>query len=46
MKNIIQSKDGRSEELLMRNELKIYQHLSNEKRNNDSNGKIVLIFCI
>lgn len=41
MKNILQSKYEQSEKLLMRNELKIYQHLSNEKRNNDSNGKIV-----
>ena len=41
MKNILQSKDEQSEELLMRNELKIYQHLSNEERNNDSNGKIL-----
>ena len=41
MKNILQSKDGRSEELLMRNELKICNHLSNEERNNDSNGKIL-----
>ena len=41
MKNILQSKDEQSEELLMRNELKIYQYLSNEERNNDSNGKIL-----
>ena len=41
MKNILQSKDGRSEELLTINELKIYQHLSNEERNNDSNDKIL-----
>ena len=41
MKNILQSKDEQSEEFLMRNELKIYQHLSNEERNNDSNDKIL-----
>ena len=41
MKNILQSKDSQSEELLMRNELKICNHLSNEERNNDSNGKIL-----
>ena len=41
MKNILQSEDGLSEELLTRNKLKICQHLSNEERNNDSNGKIL-----
>ena len=41
MKNILQSKYEQSEELLIENELKIYQHLSDKERNNDSNGKIL-----
>lgn len=41
MKNILQPKDGPSEELLARNEMKICQHLLNKERNNDSNGEIL-----
>lgn len=41
MKKFLQSKDGQSEELLMKNEMKICKHLSSEERNNDSNGKIL-----
>ena len=42
MKNILTKfVDESSKKLLMNNELKIYNHLSNEERNNDSNGKIL-----
>lgn len=42
MKNIlIKSVDESSKNLLINNELKICDHLSNEERNNDSNGKIL-----
>lgn len=41
MKNFLQLKDDQSEELLMRNEMKICQHLSDKERNNDTNGKIL-----
>ena len=42
MKNILTKfVDESSKKLLMNNELKIYQYLSNEERNNDSNGKIL-----
>lgn len=41
MNKFLQSKDGQSEELLMKNEIKICKHLSDEERNNDSNGKIL-----
>lgn len=41
MKNILQSKDEQSKELLATNEMNICQHLLNKERNNDSNGKIL-----
>ena len=41
MKNILQPKDGPSEGLLSRNEMKICQHLLNKERNDDSNGKLL-----
>ena len=42
MKNILTKfVDESSENLLSYNESKIYNHLSNEERNNDSNGKIL-----
>lgn len=44
MKNILESKKGRSEEFRMQNEMKICQHFSNEERNKDSNGKILSLF--
>ena len=42
MKNILTKFiDKPSENLLIQNELKIYNHLSDNERNNDSNGKIL-----
>lgn len=42
MKNILTKFiDEPSKNLLIQNELKIYNHLSNEERNNNSNGKIL-----
>lgn len=42
MKNIFTKfVDESSKKLLMNNELKIYNHLSNGERNNDSNDKIL-----
>ena len=42
MKNVLTKfVDESSKKLLMNNEMKIYNHLSNEERNNDSNGKIL-----
>ena len=41
MNKFLQSKDGHSEELLIKNEMTICKHLLNEERNNDSNGKIL-----
>ena len=42
MKNILTKFiDEPSENLLRQNELKIYNHLSNEERNNNSNDKIL-----
>ena len=44
MKNFLHVKDGRSEDLLFRNEIMICQHLLNEERNNDANGKLLSLF--
>ena len=42
MKNVLTKfVDESSKKLLMNDEMKIYNHLSNEERNNDSNGKIL-----
>ena len=44
MKNFLHVKDGPSENLLMENEIMICQHLLNEERNNDANGKLLSLF--
>lgn len=44
MKNILNPKDGPSENLLANNEMMICQHLLDKERNNDSNGKILSLF--
>ena len=44
MKNILNPKDEPSENLLVKNELTICQHLLNEERNHNSNGKILSLF--